>query len=297
MNESPDAAVLQRVALPFTGGRAVVKRYRPRLRLPPHSHDYAVLVLVLSGSFTEACADNVQMRLPGALRILGPGEVHSNDYGPNGAEALLLELPSTTLSVLTQGPVTVAGTLHFAPETWEARLACRIWEELRTGGTDAVVAIDALVLELLVRCARRSSQGDSERLPHWLTQVRELMREQFTRRLTIVDLAAAVAVHPVTLRRSFQRTFGQSPRAYLETLRLDHARWAIINTDHDIAAVAAASGFYDQAHLTRTFRRVLGVTPGHFRAKYAPECRTNGARTKLLPISNYSNRPPTPTGD
>ena len=267
MSPSPDAVVLQRIALPFTGGHALLKKYKPRLRLPPHSHDYAVFVLVLSGGFTEMYGHHEQTRTPGALRMLGPGELHSNDYGSDGAQALLLELPPATLSMLAERAMTVAGAAHFPPDTWEARLAGRMGEELRAGGAEAPVAIDALLLELLVHRARQSHQWREQRRPRWLVRARELMHERFTSQLSLLDLAVEVDVHPVTLARAFQRAFGQTPRAYLEQLRAEHARAQLADTDQSIAAIAAACGFYDQAHLTRRFRRLTGCTPAAFRAQ------------------------------
>jgi AraC-like DNA-binding protein/quercetin dioxygenase-like cupin family protein len=281
MSPSPDAVVIQRIALPFTGGHALLKTYKPRLRLPPHSHDYAVLVLVLSGGFTETYARDEQTRAPGALRMLGPGELHSNDYGSDGAQALLLELPPATLSMLAERAITVAGAAHFPPDTWEARLARRMGEELQAGGAEAAVAIDALLLELLVHRARQSHQWRDQRCPRWLVRARELVHERFASQLSLLDLAVEVDVHPVTLARAFQRAFGHSPREYLEQVRVEHARAELADTDQSIAAIAAACGFYDQSHLTRRFRRLTGSTPAVFRAQ---------TRSRRLPHSTRSSQ-------
>jgi AraC-like DNA-binding protein len=70
-------------------------------------------------------------------------------------------------------------------------------------------------------------------------------------------------VHPVHLVRSFSAAFGVAPHAYLTGRRVDLARKALLN-GHPPAEVAALAGFCDQAHLTRTFKRYLGVTPARF---------------------------------
>jgi AraC-like DNA-binding protein len=42
----------------------------------------------------------------------------------------------------------------------------------------------------------------------------------------------------------------------------------MIRLGHSLTDAAAASGFADQAHLTRSFRRTMGITPGAYRSAY-----------------------------
>ena len=55
------------------------------------------------------------------------------------------------------------------------------------------------------------------------------------------------------------------PHAFWQLAKLNDAR-RLLRAGQDIAAVAAETGFSDQSHLGRCFRRVFGVTPGRFRA-------------------------------
>ena len=57
------------------------------------------------------------------------------------------------------------------------------------------------------------------------------------------------------------------PHAYLRHLRLAAAR-RLLALGEAPAAVAAATGFVDQAHLTRRFKGAYGITPGRFRAAF-----------------------------
>jgi helix-turn-helix protein/AraC-like protein len=64
--------------------------------------------------------------------------------------------------------------------------------------------------------------------------------------------------------RSFRDEVGMPPHAWLAQLRVARAR-KLLETGQRPAEAAAAAGFADQAHLTRWFRRVVGVTPGVYR--------------------------------
>ena len=62
---------------------------------------------------------------------------------------------------------------------------------------------------------------------------------------------------------SFSATFGIAPHAYVLGRRLEAARARILDGE-PLAEVAAEVGFYDQAHLSRHFRRFIATTPGRF---------------------------------
>jgi AraC-like DNA-binding protein len=61
----------------------------------------------------------------------------------------------------------------------------------------------------------------------------------------------------------FTASYGVSPHRYVTGRRVDAARRLLLDR-YSVADAAAASGFYDQAHLTRQFSRVLGTTPHRF---------------------------------
>jgi len=88
--------------------------------------------------------------------------------------------------------------------------------------------------------------------------------------LTGTDLAAAAGCSRFTAYRAFRQVYGLAPSDYQRQLRVRAAR-RLLARDMPPAAAAAATGFADQAHLTRWFRRYYGVTPGAYRAAMHPQ--------------------------
>lgn len=82
---------------------------------------------------------------------------------------------------------------------------------------------------------------------------------------TLAEMARTLGASPTHLVRAFTATFGVPPHAYLVGRRVDAARRLILDGVPP-AEVAAATGFHDQPHLNRHFRRYVGTTPGRFRA-------------------------------
>jgi len=81
--------------------------------------------------------------------------------------------------------------------------------------------------------------------------------------LSAEDLAAAAGCSRFALHRAFMAHFGFAASDYQRQLRLRAAR-RLIAGGHPVAEAAVRSGFTDQAHLTRWFRRCYGITPGTF---------------------------------
>jgi AraC-like DNA-binding protein len=81
--------------------------------------------------------------------------------------------------------------------------------------------------------------------------------------VTLTAAASELAASPTQVARAFTETFGITPHAYVIGRRLDAARTRILD-GQPLADVASEVGFYDQAHLTRRFKRFLGTTPGQF---------------------------------
>jgi len=102
--------------------------------------------------------------------------------------------------------------------------------------------------------------------PSAVLRVVELMRKRLTEPLTLDELAEAAGLSPFHFARQFKTATGHPPHDYLIRLRVDRAQELIRQNGRNwsLAAIANESGFADQSHMARHFRRVLGVTPGAF---------------------------------
>jgi AraC-like DNA-binding protein len=98
-----------------------------------------------------------------------------------------------------------------------------------------------------------------------LRQVRELLEARFTESLRLAEIADAVGRHPVYLATSFRRAYGETIGDCVRRLRVERARRELEQSDAPIADVALTAGFANQSHLTRTFRKVTGMTPAAYR--------------------------------
>ena len=85
--------------------------------------------------------------------------------------------------------------------------------------------------------------------------------------VTVAAMAAAAGCSASTLDRRMRAVYSLSPQQYLLRVRIDRAAELLSTTNRPLAEVATASGFYDQAVLTRAFGRLTGETPAQFRRR------------------------------
>lgn len=103
--------------------------------------------------------------------------------------------------------------------------------------------------------------------PRAVTQAIDFIHDNYAGGLSLSDIAAAAHLSPFHLSRIFKKATGVSPHQYLLQVRVNSAR-ALLAAGaggRSLAEVAAAVGFADQSHLTRHFKRMLGVTPKQMR--------------------------------
>ena len=93
--------------------------------------------------------------------------------------------------------------------------------------------------------------------------MRRHLHERWDERVTLAELAGVAGLSRFKLVRRFGEQNGVTPHAFQTNLRVDRAR-GLLAAGVPPAEVAAVCGFADQPHLTRVFKRAVGVTPGRY---------------------------------
>lgn len=240
--------------------------YPRGLRLERHSHANSFLSFVVEGHYTETYQGGTAVCVPGALRFLPAGEVHSNAY-EDGARCLLVELQASTLERLREYAHVLENPGEIVSER-SAMLTRRLYAEFRQHDTAAALAIEGLVLELLAESVR-SAAGATRRAPRWLLRARDLIQARFLEVPSLAEIARECGVHPVHLSREFRRYFDSTVGEYMRKLRIEHASHLLAATPTPLAEIANVCGFADQSHFSSTFKRVVGLTPARFRETHS----------------------------
>jgi AraC-like DNA-binding protein len=121
----------------------------------------------------------------------------------------------------------------------------------------------ALIRERLTTHLGATEPSEVRRDPTLARRLRAMIDDQITVGVTLAEAAAELNASETHLVRAFTREHGIAPHQYLTGRRLDLARHLLL-AGRPAAEVATDVGFYDQAHLTRHFTKLLGVPPGRY---------------------------------
>jgi AraC family transcriptional regulator len=111
-----------------------------------------------------------------------------------------------------------------------------------------------------------SHPGSRNPFPRTVADALALIHADYARELTLTEIARTVHLSPFHLVRLFKQALGVTPHQYLIEVRVNSARGLLAagSGERSLAEVAVAVGFADQSHLTRHFKRLMGVTPRRF---------------------------------
>lgn len=128
------------------------------------------------------------------------------------------------------------------------------------------------VQNLLLWLARQPLFTEGERPSHarqLVEQAKQIIREEYASDLTLQQIAQRLYVNTSYLSTVFHEQTGETFRDYLKTVRLQHARRHLLESNRQITDIAMLSGFNSTAYLIRSFREKYGLTPGVYRAQHS----------------------------
>jgi AraC family transcriptional regulator len=103
-------------------------------------------------------------------------------------------------------------------------------------------------------------------LARWQAKlVNRYIREHLSSSIRIATLAQMVELSQSHFFRAFRRSFAETPRSYIEKLRVMRGQQLMLNSDFSLVKIALEIGMCDQPHFCRTFRRVVGINPNAWR--------------------------------
>jgi AraC family transcriptional regulator len=96
-------------------------------------------------------------------------------------------------------------------------------------------------------------------------RVTEYVERHLNETITVVDLSMMVKLSRSHFCRAFRARLNVSPHGFIVQRRVDRSQQLMRSTNAPLASIAADCGFSDQAHFSRVYRKVVGITPGIWR--------------------------------
>ena len=237
-----------------------------------HYHTVPAIGIVDQGAMTSYYRGSTHILPTGTVFLINPGEVHAP--GPAKAPGWILRVfyfekkfYQSLSSNFGHNPLRFSH-VFVEDQTLTDRLLTlhRAMED-----SNDSLEIDSAFVSIFGRLAERyacdraqSSAMASEK--NKITRLKQYIEAYYVKNHTLEELAVVAQLSPYHLLRTFQKTVGLTPHAYLNQIRIELAM-QFLREGKTISEAALDTGFTDQSHFTRNFKLMMGVTPGQFHAR------------------------------
>jgi len=211
---------------------------------------------------------------PGSFNLIHPGEIHTGQVQGEGwgFRNLYIGVPKMQ-QLLAQLDWSGPGLPYFVASAAAAidpagqALFGRLFWALSQPNSQ--LAQESLLLEFMAYLLARYADEHGSWQPakpetRAVAEALAYLEAHYADAVSIETLAQRVGLSSYYLIRSFRQQVGLPPHSYQRHWQLMQAKRSL-HTAQPLADIAIAHGFYDQSHLTRTFKNAFGVTPGQYR--------------------------------
>ena len=202
-----------------------------------------------------------------------PGKVYAADASGEALSGWNLGLSESGMRKVMEA-LELRGPLPYfpgllVPETLNDSLAEQLAETIRTFDLPATrlereSKLLGVVRTFLNHCAATPlAERQPGREHRAVQQIKAALREYVTGEVGLESLAELTGLSQGYLLRTFKREVGVTPHVYQTTLRIEQAK-GLLASGVAISQVAFETGFVDQSHLHRVFKKYVQTTPGRF---------------------------------
>ena len=239
-----------------------------------HDHEELLLGVTLQGAQRFSCHRAVHTSTPGKAILIEPGAVHDGYAAQqDGFTYSMLYIPqkwvSESLQARGMGDISVVQAEFQNTLTDDHNLIKAIAQAFDAlhnseGRLARDESLDRLLAHLMPHVALKPAEELTDSLVR-MNRVRDYLYEHLSRNPGLDELANISGIDRFRLSRQFKAAFGQSPHAYLIRLRLRTAR-QLLASGFSPSLVASRTGFADQSHLGRWFKRAYRMSPAIFQS-------------------------------
>lgn len=241
--------------------------------VPRHWHEEYQFCLIQAGESELNYRGCNLPTPPASLFMVHPGEVHSNrvyddragcSYRTLFVDAKLMRRAATEVQGKETGLPFFPTAVVFDEDLLRQYLDLHFALERSSSSLERQVLLLSLLAGLISRFAETPARPRSIGLERQaVMRARDYLAEHYAENVSLEKLARIANLSPFHFNRVFSEQLGMPPHAFQTQLRVSRAK-ALLREGWAISQVASETGFADQSHLTRHFKRLVGVPPGQY---------------------------------
>jgi len=235
--------------------------YHPRYNLNWHYHDNPSLTLNLRGGTIDQRKTEVNTIKAGDLVLHRPEEWHKNSFFSKDSRHFCIEFEPHWFKKFDIPNRFDSKSFCITDPNARVKMVAIINEFVNYYQTKQLTT-ESLLLYCI---ANLNGQKISKHLPDWIGHLKDLLHDEYDKDLSLTYLSKRINVHPVTISKYFTRHFKTTLGDYVRKIRIGKSLAYLSNKSIAINTIGIQSGFVDNAHYTRNFKKYTGLTPSAYR--------------------------------
>lgn len=254
------------------GGLEVVRATYFRQRFPKHSHDAFAFGIIEHGVQATDYRGARHIAVAGEICLVNPGEAHTGYAPDEQGWSYHCCYPDAGLvtDIVNQGADRTISLPYFPSPVIRDPVVYDRFRQLFYGiedREDTLCLQERLIVAVLTAASRHAAENvRSQGLYGATSQIkraRDYIEEHWSDQLRLESIADAAGIGCYCLIRAFKRCMGMTPHGYLMQRRVEKGKKLLLSGVSP-TQVALDSGFFDQSHFTKQFKRFTGTTPGSY---------------------------------
>ncbi|MDQ0200725.1 AraC family transcriptional regulator [Neobacillus ginsengisoli] len=249
-------------------------------KFPAHFHEYYVIGFIEEGQRYLVCKGEEYIINPGDLLLFNPYDTHSCEQ--IDGKTLDYRCINVKPEVMKKAVLEINGNENLPcfkqSVLYHSEIVSNLRElHLKISQGESEFKKEELFLYLLEELIQTHSDltilSPASETSQEIKTVCNYLEENYTKTITLNDLSNLTGWSKYHLLRSFTKQKGISPYSYLETIRVNHAK-KLLEQGVKPIEVTFLTGFSDQSHLTKFFKRLVGLTPKQYMRIFESEGET-----------------------
>ncbi|KNB60834.1 AraC family transcriptional regulator [Chryseobacterium sp. Hurlbut01] len=228
-----------------------------------HYHKNAYFTFILQGNVIEGNKKEIYNCSAGDLLFHNWQEPHYNIKPEGFTRGFHIEIEEEWFRELDFKTKDLQGSIKIADPDLKF-LLYKIFRETKENDGSTLLSIQTLLLETLSKMIHHQ-KNDSQKKPSWVSELNNILNDQFSDSLSLDYLSKQLHIHPVHLSRDFSKYFNSGLGEYIRKIKIQKSLELISQKKLDLTAIAFECGFSDQSHFTRCFKEINGITPSQYR--------------------------------
>ncbi|MDQ8202811.1 AraC family transcriptional regulator [Pelagicoccus sp. SDUM812003] len=236
-------------------------------RIERESFPYFALEYIAGGDWEIRFSEGKRRLGPGAVICYGPGVRYSmRPLSDAGLSKYFVDFTGEEMEARLRRIGLPPGSERMV---FQHRWLRDLFDQLidtRRFDAQARERISAMTLDLLLERLPNHFAGEQRKTQAWQSfeRCRAYLSEHYARAQSLSSVAEACGVSPAYLSRLFNRFSNESPKAFLDRLKMSRAAQELLRGNVQVKEAAAEAGYEDVFHFSRVFKKRFGLPPSVF---------------------------------